>query len=311
MSQLKARELIATENADDADLITHGGVFHSDEVFSTAVLINVINKEKVKICRIDDKISINENAIVYDIGGGKYDHHQLGGNGERENGVQYSSFGLIWKEFGKEFIQNLEMKNVADIWEFVDKRLVQTIDAVDNGQLKKITQFDFEILTVPNIVSLYNSNWEENENQDLNFIQAVKFAEELLIRLAESCNSKLKARDEIESIIENSNNQILILDKFMPWKDFLLQSENPKAKEILYAIFPSNRGGYSVCTVPKELGNFESRKLFPEEWAGLCDEELQKITNVKTAVFCHNGRFICSAKTKEDAILLAQLAKNK
>ena len=38
--------------------------------------------------------------IVIDVGGqydpdaGRFDHHQRGGAGERENGIPYSSFGL-------------------------------------------------------------------------------------------------------------------------------------------------------------------------------------------------------------------------
>ena len=40
--------------------------------------------------------------------------------------------------------------------------------------------------------------------------------------------------------------------------------------------------------MPEKLGSFESRKLFPKEWAGLKDKELQKVTTVKTARFCHN-----------------------
>ena len=92
----------------------------------------------------------------------------------------------------------------------------------------------------------------------------------------------------------------------MPWKEFLL--ENEKGKDILFVVFPSNRGGYNVYAVPKELGSFESRKLFPEEWAGLKDEELQKVSGIKTATFCHINRFISVAKIKEDAIEMAKIA---
>ena len=62
----------------------------------------------------------------------------------------------------------------------------------------------------------------------------------------------------------------------------------------------------------KEEGSFENRKNFPKEWAGLRDEKLQEITGVKTAAFCHIACFICTAKTKDDAIKLANIArKNK
>ena len=52
--------------------------------------------------------------------------------------------------------------------------------------------------------------------------------------------------------------------------------------------------------------DFPSRKPFPKEWAGLSDEELQKVSGVNDAVFCHRGVFLCVAKSLEGAIELAK-----
>jgi uncharacterized UPF0160 family protein len=306
---LKQKELIISNNIKEADLITHSGTFHSDDIFSTVILKNILDKECIKICRIND-IEEEIDSIVYDIGGGKYDHHQPGGNGERENGIKYSSFGLIWKDFGKVFLEKIGVENISQVWEKIDKKIVQTIDATDNGQFSIINKFDFEIVTIPNLISVYNSNWDEEEKQDIFFLQAVEFAENILIKIIIDEDSKEKAKILIETAIEESENQIIILEKFLPWKECLLQSTNPKAKDILFVIFPSNREGYNICTVPKELGSFESKKLFPIEWKGLRDEELQKITGVNTAFFCHNERFICCTRTKDDALKIAELAIN-
>lgn len=309
MISLKQKELIISNNIKEADLITHSGTFHSDDIFSTVILKNILDKECIKICRIND-IEEEIDSIVYDIGGGKYDHHQPGGNGERENGIKYSSFGLIWKDFGKVFLEKIGVENISQVWEKIDKKIVQTIDATDNGQFSIINKFDFEIVTIPNLISVYNSNWDEEEKQDILFLQAVEFAENILIKIIIDEDSKEKAKILIETAIEESENQIIILEKFLPWKECLLQSTNPKAKDILFVIFPSNREGYNICTVPKELGSFESKKLFPIEWKGLRDEELQKITGVNTVFFCHNERFICCTRTKDDALKIAELAIN-
>ena len=309
MLSLKPKELLIISNIKEADLVTHSGTFHSDDIFSTVILKNILDKECIKICRIND-IEEEIDSIVYDIGGGKYDHHQPGGNGERENGIKYSSFGLIWKDFGKVFLEKIGVENISQVWEKIDKKIVQTIDATDNGQFSIINKFDFEIVTIPNLISVYNSNWDEEEKQDIFFLQAVEFAENILIKIIIDEDSKEKAKILIERAIEESENQIIILEKFLPWKECLLQSTNPKAKDILFVIFPSNREGYNICTVPKELGSFESKKLFPIEWKGLRDEELQKITGVNTAFFCHNERFICCTRTKDDALKIAELAIN-
>ena len=304
----KESRIIITENIEEADLITHNGTFHSDEVFSTVLLSKVLKKDILKLCRTSN-IKEGITGFVYDVGYGKYDHHQPGGNGERKNGIKYSSFGLVWRDFGKDYLKQLNCLQIEEVWSMVDKKLVQNIDAIDNGQLGKLTQFDFEVVTLPNLISMYNSNWDDEQaNQNEMFLKAVQFAQTVFDRFIISVVSKIRAKSRVEDAIENSKNQILILEKFMPWKEFLLDSENEKAKNILFVVFPSNRGGYNVYAVPKENGSFESRKLFPAKWAGLKDEELQKATGVATATFCHTNRFICATKTKEDAIKIANIA---
>jgi len=302
------KNLIITKNMNEADLITHSGTFHADEVFSTTLLLQILDKDIIKICRTSSKIE-NTNAIVYDIGYGKYDHHQPGGNGERENGIKYSSFGLVWRDFGREYLKKINVEDIDEVWRLVDKKLVQNIDSADNGQLGKITQFDFEIVTLPGLISMYNSNWNDiNANQDDNFLEAVKFANIVFDKCVSTAISKSIAKSEVEKHIKDSKNQIMVLERFMPWKEYVLTSEDENAKNILFVIFPSNRVGYNVYAVPKELGSFESRKLFPESWAGLKDNELQKATGVESAIFCHSGRFICVTNTIDDAIKIAQIA---
>lgn len=304
----KESRIILTENIEEADLITHNGTFHSDEVFSTVLLSKVLKKDILKLCRTSN-IKEGITGFVYDVGYGKYDHHQPGGNGERKNGIKYSSFGLVWRDFGKDYLKQLNCLQIEEVWSMVDKKLVQNIDAIDNGQLGKLTQFDFEVVTLPNLISMYNSNWDDEQaNQNEMFLKAVQFAQTVFDRFIISVVSKIRAKSRVEDAIENSKNQILILEKFMPWKEFLLDSENEKAKNILFVVFPSNRGGYNVYAVPKENESFESRKLFPAKWAGLKDEELSKISGVATATFCHTGRFICATRTKEDAIKIARIA---
>ena len=122
--------------------------------------------------------------------------------------------------------------------------------------------------------------------------------------------SKLKAKSKVDFAIENSDKGILILEEFIPWKEFLLESKNEKAKDINFAIFPSKRGGFNVYAVPIQIGSFINRKSLPKEWRGLQNEDLQKATGVKTARFCHNAGFIISCENKEDAIKLAIIANS-
>ena len=75
---------------------THGGKFHADDVFSTALL--QIVRPDIQVTRgfaVPDRF----DGIVYDIGGGMFDHHSEPRE-TRPNGVPYAAFGLLWRVLG-------------------------------------------------------------------------------------------------------------------------------------------------------------------------------------------------------------------
>lgn len=296
-----------TKNIEEANCITHNGTFHCDEVFSTIMFSKLL--PEVIVCRTSDLEKANSDQYIYDVGGGELDHHQFGGNGERDNGVKYSSCGLVWKKFGKEIIKKYTEKDIDEIWKMIDKNLIQCIDAGDNGQIPDIN-VDYRLVQVASIISEFNPNWDEDIDPDVKFEEAVKLAETVFDNSMKSSISKMRAKSKVDMAIKDSKDGIMTLEKFLPWKEFLLESDSSKAKLINFVIFPSNRGGYNIYTVPEKLGSFTSRKLFPKEWAGLKDKELQKVTTVETARFCHNKCFICAVDTKDDALKLAKIANN-
>ena len=85
-------KLKIVNNMNNANAITHNGKFHVDEVFSTVLLMKVF--DNIKVARVPD-VPENmkmEDKIIYDIGKGKFDHHQSNAL-TREDNVKYSSFG--------------------------------------------------------------------------------------------------------------------------------------------------------------------------------------------------------------------------
>lgn len=290
----------------DANFVTHAGKFHADEVFGTILLEKIF--KNVKLIRLPEVDNIDlKDKIVYDIGGGEFDHHQLGGNGQRESGIKYAAFGLLWRKYGKEYLESIQASNIEECFRLFDKNFVQFIDAGDNGQIK-YENINIKLVTLSDIIEGFNSNWNEEVDTDEKFIEVLAIARIIFDNKIESTISKCLAKEFVEDAIEKSENGIMMLDKYMPYQEFILESKNKKANDILYVIFKSNRRGYTIRAVTKELGSFESRKKFPKEWAGLRNEDLQKVTGVKTATFCHNACFICVADELDDAIKLAKLA---
>ena len=84
----------------DAQAFTHSGKFHADDVFSSALLLSV--NPEITIHR-GSQVPEDFKGIVFDIGRGKYDHHQRDSR-IRENGVPYAAFGLLWEELGAEIL---------------------------------------------------------------------------------------------------------------------------------------------------------------------------------------------------------------
>jgi len=292
------------KNIEMANCVTHGGIFHADEIFSTIMLAKVL--PQVKLCRtFKVPESIAEDVIVYDIGGGAYDHHQRGFDKMREDGIKYSSFGLLYQKFGNKLLANVE--NAGLVFRIFDEAFIEGIDAIDNGQVERSNDV-VQIMSVSSVIASFNPNWDEEANSDQSFLKALEIAEVIFDNALNSAMSKAKAKNGVEEGIENSANGIMVLDQFMPWQEFLFESSNEKATQIFYVVFPSNRGGYNVVAVPDSPGSFGQRKSLPENWAGLRGKELAEASGVPTANFCHLGKFICGADDFEGAMTLAKLA---
>ena len=143
-------------------IVTHDSSFHTDDIFACATLL--ILYPDAEIIRSRDQKVIESADIVFDVGGiydpqnKKFDHHQTGGAGKRENGIPYASFGLVWKEFGEKICGS---KIVA---EKIDIRLCQPIDAIDNGIeiTKKIYKNVFPY-TISDFLSSYKKIDEPSE----------------------------------------------------------------------------------------------------------------------------------------------------
>jgi len=281
-------------------VVTHSGNFHADDVFSIAVLKHVL--PSFKLVRTRDKALIESADIVVDVGGeynpdtGRFDHHQRGGAGERENGTPYSSFGLIWKKYGLALCDNNQA--VADR---VDSGLVSNIDAIDCGYVKGVV----EGITLSQTLSMLNPTWEEEGNFDECFNEAVDFAARLLTRFIASAHGSVNAKAIVAKAIENAEDaRVIVLEKYTPWK----KTVHILSSDALFMVYPSHSGQWIIQTVPVEPGSFEDRKSLPKAWAGLSDEEFQAKTGLDDAVFCHNGLFIAGTKSFESTMKLAEVA---
>ena len=293
-------------NIEEATAITHNGVFHADEVFATALLSMIMEVKlfRTRALSAQDKAS---DIIMYDVGGvydikiNAYDHHQRSFEEKRDDGIKYSSFGLLWNRYGKDVLleNNCQDAYLEACFSDIDNKLVKWIDGRDNGQLPLN-----EEVTISYIVSGFNPGWDE-EGADSNtcFIKAVDFAYTVLSNLIKSVISKYRAIDIVEDKISKSSNQVLSLGKYITnWQITVLKSENPKAKRLLYGTYLSVDGEFCIVAIPPSTEETnKQRQPFPKEWAGFGGEKLEEITGIKGVKFCHIGRFFMSVDSEEVA----------
>lgn len=276
---------------EKANAVTHCGTMHADEIFATAFLDLYLGDIKVYRANNVDNIKLNDDVIVYDIGRGRFDHHQNDAL-KRENGITYCSFGLLWKEFGKKFLKQQDIYYVDDVFNFIDKDFVEAIDGDDNGTFPKIEAI-YKVKTLSSIFKLFNPSFDSCQDESTQFVRAVNVAKIILEEEITYANGRVLADKKVSEILENcANDKYMILDNFIPYEDTILNSSN--GANILFVAFPSNRGGYAIKTVPKSIDDHTARVPFPEDWGGKVGEELEKVSGIKGLKFCHTGRFIVS-----------------
>ncbi len=284
----------------DITIATHNGNFHADDVFSIAALKKVF--PSFNLIRTRDLDVIAKADIVVDVGGqydpdkGRFDHHQRDGAGQRENGIPYSSFGLIWKKYGLEICHGDQ-----DVTNAVDTGIVSTIDAIDCGHVEGVA----EGISLSQTISMFNPSWQENGDFDECFNEAVALASRILERFIVSANGGVKAKEIVAKAIENAKDpRVIVLEKFTPWK----RTVHALSQDALYMVYPSQTGQWRIQTVPVEPGSFEDKKSLPESWGGLSDNALKDATGIDDAMFCHNGLFIAGAESFESVMKMATLA---
>lgn len=277
----------------DASAWTHNGKFHADDVFSAALLL-YLNPE-IRIFR-GNQVPEDFTGVVFDIGRGRYDHHQKDSR-IRENGIPYAAFGLLWEGLGAGILGE-------ELAEKFDESFVQPLDNNDNTGEKN---------ELASLIGSFNPAWDSEDNNDEAFFQAVSVAGMILDhkferylgneRADQRVNELLKAKEE-QSLENTEDSRILVLPEFVPCQKRLSETQ------IAFVIFPSNRGGYCIQPQKKEY-SMNYKCSFPSEWLGLEGEELVQATGLESASFCHKGGFLMTMGALEDALEVCRISLRK
>lgn len=280
-------ELIKKIQEEQAVGFTHAGKFHADDVFASALLLHLNPDMEI---RRGNQVPEEFEGIVYDIGRGQYDHHQRDSR-VRENGVPFAAFGLLWEELGPHILGE-------ELAARFDEEFVQPLDLNDNtGEKNELAA----------LIGDFNPTWDDQSSSDLGFFQAVGVAEMILNnkfakyksnekadQIVDDCLLEVSATDEEQYAGIYEDGKVLVLNRFVPFQKKLTNTD------IEFVIFPSNRGGYCIQPI-KKPDSMNYKCSFPVQWLGLDGAELQEVTGIATAQFCHKGGFLMTVSELEDA----------
>jgi len=290
-------------------IITHGGAFHTDEIFAVAALTLHLKNEEVTVLRTRDEALFPKADYIVDVGGvlnpeeGRFDHHQQGGAGSHINGIPYASFGLVWREYGIELCGGNE--NVA---KNLETKLVSSVDAFDNGvSISTNLHKDIYPYSIGQFFGSFLPSFNGNkEDYDIAFNTCVNIAKDLLKREISKALERVTLERIVEDIYQKTEDKrVIILDKKYPWESALMKFPEP-----LYVVYSNTENNnWNAKAVPADGDTlFNVRKKFPASWAGKRGEALVAETGLADAIFCHNARFIAVAESKEGILELVRQA---
>lgn len=295
-------------------LVTHSGGFHADELLSSVVLTRLFPQARIVRSRAAEWITPAADRIIYDVGGQYdaqariFDHHQRGAP-LRPDGQPYSSFGLIWKHFGMDYLAAADVPaaDIDEIHASFDAGFVLPIDLGDNGALSPSVAGPLSGLTLPVLLETLKPVFDETDPdaEDRAFHGALAIARSFVeARIARSA-AKLRAEALVHhAIVQAGEGRILELPMGMPFRPAVV---NAGADHLLFVVHPRGQD-WCLTTIRRGEEGFEVRADLPAAWAGLTNQDLEAASGVKGASFCHNGRFIAAAKTREAALAMAELA---
>ncbi|MFI3168539.1 MAG: MYG1 family protein [Faecalibacterium sp.] len=254
---------------------THGGKFHADDVFSTALL--EILRPDFTVTR-GFTVPDGFDGIVYDIGLGEFDHHDEPRE-TRPNGVPYAAFGLLWREVGASLVGENQAR-------LMDENFIQALDLNDNtGEQDSLCD----------AIGSFNPVWDSIEDVEDCFVRAVAFAKVLLAQRIEAARAVTRADSAVKAAYEASQHGIVVLDTYLPWKNGLYRTD------AIFVVYPSARGGFSAqCCNDRKTKR--SKLPFPQSWAGQPAAVIAQKSGLAGISFCHPSRFMITADSKEIAV---------
>jgi uncharacterized UPF0160 family protein len=294
-------------------IYTHSNTFHADEMMAIALLQQYIfNNERVEIIRTRDKTILekakNEEGtfvidvgFIYDPSKLNFDHHQSEMNLGWENGILYSSCGLIWKWLRDNKVLNQYMND--ETMDMMEDVLIKRVDAADNGQAP---------WNEGAILAGYNRNDDtpDGSKQMKQFLKAVNVSRDVLQNVYSDIRSELKAKKKVMKALETTYDKkykILALSD-NTYHDYIVMAMQLTNNELNMLVYPHSKNRWVLKTAPSDPKNgYSTKNPSPETWRGRDSFNVVVHGKNQKIIFSHKSGFMSIIDgSLEDAVDVAK-----
>lgn len=293
--------------------LTHSGTGHADDLlaFSMARIlwpdIRLIRTRD--FCITEEGIQVlsgrergfykNGSFVVADVGSiydperFLYDHHQPD-SPVRPDGHPYSSAGLFFRHHGHDLLRHLNSdasdEVIHEAFQDIDRAILLPIDLSDNTgcsffepetEVKGFMFSDYIALARPGLIASFEDT-------------AMGCAAILRTGFQQYIEASQRGQ-ELKKLGERCGAEVLAVDAFYPSARRYLETT-----PVRILVHPNPEGRWNARWVKDGL--------FPAAWRGRIDRELEKATGIRDVVFCHKSGHLAIAKSRDGAMLLAELA---
>ena len=123
----------------------------------------------------------------------------------------------------------INVKNIEKTFQYIDKELIQNIDATDNMQFEYV-----ENKTSPDFIKLCNPKWNEDISEDEAFINALRLADGFWEVYIKNAIAEVEAIEIILDKIGKARDCYIIFDKEMPYRKAIKMLDDNKVKYIIF-----------------------------------------------------------------------------
>ena len=294
MANKRIKEIMDLIAENGFTAYTHAGTIHPDELLSGSLLRCVfketeyykLENKSLTIRRVTDQYLrdhdiTDENALIFDINKGRFDHHQPDCplRNEDKRTSKYAALGRLWAYIGEEVCLMFGAINetaAATAAKYLDESFIQNMDRTDNfGQQEFPNTLSF-------LIKCYVPNTNNSDLLDNTYEELCKMIEfKPIIEFAVKHGNDIQ---RAKLIADTTSTDYVILDQFIPAANFI-------GTHIKYTINESNRN--KGCW---NLNSVDSM-LYP---ISIKQEE------VKGCSFIHTAKFLAVFNSKEAAINAAE-----